>query len=175
MPVGCVAWQTTLLAENSADDEIPDSVAETLQASGVTDTAHQLVQGDSDEAQLSWNAAVGAPFIQTASTNASAAGGWEALPQVEGFTLNRTWELVPGAIMPFYSTAGIDPSAVKRALITFPGKCVFRGTGHGVLSFLALTSLYFFTVRHADLETHGSMQTCIATHLLQLTLTSRSA
>jgi hypothetical protein len=89
-------------------------------ASGVTDTTAQLVQGDSDEGQLSWNAAI--PFIQTPSTTADTAGGWQMIPQMEGFTLNRSWEVVPGAVMPFYITAGADPSQVKRAIITYPGK-----------------------------------------------------
>lgn len=89
-------------------------------ATGSTNVAAQIVQNDSDEAQLPWN--VDVPFIPTANTNISALGGWEALPQVDGFNLNRSWEVVPGAIMPFYSTANIDPSQVKRAVITFPGK-----------------------------------------------------
>jgi hypothetical protein len=62
------------------------------------------------------------PFLPTPSTNASAAGGWISIPELEGFTLNRTWEVVPGAIMPFYMTSGLDITQVKRALITFPGK-----------------------------------------------------
>jgi hypothetical protein len=92
------------------------------QASGVTDTNDQLEDNDSDESQLSWN--MGVPFIATANTNISAAGGWEALPVVEGFNLNRSWEVKPGAIMPFYSTSGLDPSQIKRAVITWPGKWV---------------------------------------------------
>ncbi|UZJ52903.1 hypothetical protein CBS101457_002223 [Exobasidium rhododendri] len=89
-------------------------------ASGITDTADQIVQGDSDEAQLYWNADV--PFIQSAATNITTASGWEELPQVEGFNLNRSWEVVPGAVMPFYSTANLDPAQIKRAVITWPGK-----------------------------------------------------
>ena len=62
------------------------------------------------------------PFIQTANTNISTAGGCEALPDVEGFSLNRTWEVVPGAVMPFYQTADLDPANIKRVVMTFPGK-----------------------------------------------------
>lgn len=90
-------------------------------ASGITDTAHQLVPGDSDEGQLPWNNGT-VPFIATPDTTASAAGGWQAIPDLQGFTLNRSWEVVPGAVMPFYITAGVDPTQVKRAVITFPGK-----------------------------------------------------
>jgi hypothetical protein len=92
----------------------------TIQASGVTDTADQVVQGDSDEGQLPWNDAV--YFFQSAATNVTTAGGWEELPDVQGFDLNRTWEVVPGAVMPFYSLSNLDPTAVKRAVITWPGK-----------------------------------------------------
>lgn len=44
------------------------------------------------------------------------------IPNLEGFYTNRTWEVVPGAIMPFYIKSGIEASAIKRALITWPGK-----------------------------------------------------
>jgi hypothetical protein len=98
----------------------PQNLLYVAKASGVLDRNAQIVQGDSDEGQLPWNAAV--PFLPTPSTNASAAGGWITIPELEGFTLNRTWEVVPGAIMPFYMTSGLDTTQVKRALITFPGK-----------------------------------------------------
>ncbi|UZJ53889.1 hypothetical protein CBS101457_003209 [Exobasidium rhododendri] len=89
-------------------------------ASAVVDWASQLVQGDSDEAQLSWNQF--APFVQTPNTTISATGGWQAVPALPGFDLNRTWEIKPGAIMPFYIKSGLDPAAVKRAIVTYPGK-----------------------------------------------------
>jgi hypothetical protein len=89
-------------------------------ASGITDTADQLVQGDSDEAQLPWNSAI--PFLPTPNTNISAAGGWISIPPLEGFDLNRTWEVLPNVIMPFYSLSGLDPAYIKRAIITWPGK-----------------------------------------------------
>lgn len=87
---------------------------------GILDTADQVVQGDSDEAQLPWNAAV--PFIPTSNTNITSAGGWIQVPQVDGFDLNRTWSVVPGAIMPFYSLTGLNNTQIKRAVITWPGK-----------------------------------------------------
>jgi hypothetical protein len=87
---------------------------------GITDTADQIVQGDSDEAQLPWNSAV--PFLNTPSTNASTAGGWVSIPALEGFDLNRTWQVLPNVIMPFYSLSGLDPANIKRAVITWPGK-----------------------------------------------------
>ncbi|PWN38074.1 uncharacterized protein FA14DRAFT_109635, partial [Meira miltonrushii] len=85
-----------------------------------TPTQYQLVQGDTDEAQLPQNA--GVPFLPTANTTADSAGGWQMIPEVVGFTLNRSWAVVPGAVMPFYITSGVDPAAIKRAVITFPGK-----------------------------------------------------
>lgn len=90
------------------------------QASGVTDTQLQIVSGDSDEAQLPGNEF--APFTQGASTNVSTQGGWEALPQQSGFDLNRTWEVIPGRIMPFYVSTNYDAQSIKRAVITWPGK-----------------------------------------------------
>jgi hypothetical protein len=86
----------------------------------VVDWASQLVQGDTDEAQLPWNS--WAPFLQTPNTTLSAEGGWQAIPAMAGFDLNRTWEIVPGAIMPFYIKSGLDPTKIKRALISYPGK-----------------------------------------------------
>jgi hypothetical protein len=88
--------------------------------SGRIDTADQLVTGDSDEGQLPWNSAV--PFLPTPATTVSSAGGWNAIPALEGFALNRSWEVLPNVIMPFYSLSIPDPSAIKRAVITWPGK-----------------------------------------------------
>jgi hypothetical protein len=87
---------------------------------GILDRMDQIVQGDSDEAQLPWNAAV--PFIQTPATNASSAGGWISIPDLDGFDLNRTWQVLPNVIMPFYIQSGRDAANVKRAVITWPGK-----------------------------------------------------
>lgn len=75
---------------------------------------------DSDNGQLPWNQ--NAPFIATPSTNISAEGGWNAIPELAGFSINRTWQVVPGAIMPFYIKSGLEPAAVKRAVISWPGK-----------------------------------------------------
>lgn len=75
---------------------------------------------DSDSGQLPWNSNIS--FSATPDTNISAALGWIAIPELSGFTTNRSWEVVPGAIMPFYVKSGVDASAVKRALISWPGK-----------------------------------------------------
>ncbi|PWN43141.1 hypothetical protein IE81DRAFT_289026, partial [Ceraceosorus guamensis] len=50
--------------------------------------------------------------------------GWTALPQQQGYDLNRSWEVVPGAVMPFYITsAGMyQRENVKRIVVTAPGK-----------------------------------------------------
>lgn len=44
------------------------------------------------------------------------------IPDLPGFDLNRTWEIIPGVIMPFYIKSGLDPNLVKRAVVTMPGK-----------------------------------------------------
>ncbi|KAI3479363.1 hypothetical protein L1887_58568 [Cichorium endivia] len=78
---------------------------------------HNLVE---DNTQLPWNANV--PFIAEAAVNGSVDGGWQALPNIEGMTLNRTFAVQPGAVMPFYQTQGYDASKVKRAVMIMPGK-----------------------------------------------------
>lgn len=52
----------------------------------------------------------------------TAEGGWASLPEVAGFTLNRTFAIMENAIQPFYITSNYDPSKIKRAIIVMPGK-----------------------------------------------------
>lgn len=73
-----------------------------------------------DAGQLPWNENV--PFIPEAAVNGSVDGGWQALPDIQGMTLNRTFAVAPGAVMPFYQTAGYDTSKIKRAVMIMPGK-----------------------------------------------------
>lgn len=58
--------------------------------------AGDLVQGDSDEGQLPWNSAV--PFVANANAAGDPTNGWQALPQMDGFTLNRSLVITEGAI-----------------------------------------------------------------------------
>ncbi len=44
------------------------------------------------------------PFTPEAAVNGSVDGGWQALPEIQGMTLNRTFAVAPGAVMPFYQT-----------------------------------------------------------------------
>ena len=90
------------------------------QTSGDIDNAFLIVQNAQQDSQLPWNSAV--PFIATPDATLSPTGGWQGLPSLEGFTLNRSWEIVPGAIMPFYMTAGLEAINVRRAVICWPGK-----------------------------------------------------
>ncbi|GAC94439.1 hypothetical protein PHSY_002010 [Pseudozyma hubeiensis SY62] len=73
-----------------------------------------------DNGQLPWNTNV--PFIPEAAVNGSVDGGWQALPEIQGMSLNRTFAAAPGAVMPFYQTAGYDSSKIKRAVMIMPGK-----------------------------------------------------
>ena len=73
-----------------------------------------------DAGQLPWNSNV--PFIAEAAVNGSVEGGWEALPEIQGMDLNRTFAVAPGAVMPFYQTQAYDASKVKRAIMVMPGK-----------------------------------------------------
>lgn len=51
----------------------------------------------------------------------SEADGWVALPQLGGFDLRRD-VIRDNAKMPYYITSNYDPSAIKKAVIIFPGK-----------------------------------------------------
>ncbi|PWN42969.1 hypothetical protein IE81DRAFT_289465 [Ceraceosorus guamensis] len=92
-----------------------------------------LISGDSESDpfgpnnQYSWNRNV--DWVPNANANpagddAQNTQGWTGLPDVVGFQLNRTWEVVPGATQPFYISAGWQDraSTIKRAVITMPGK-----------------------------------------------------
>ena len=73
-----------------------------------------------DAGQLPWNTNV--PFIPEAAVNGSVNGGWQALPDIQGMTLNRTFAVQPGAVMPFYQTQNYDNTKIKRAVMIMPGK-----------------------------------------------------
>ncbi|EPQ28733.1 uncharacterized protein PFL1_03537 [Pseudozyma flocculosa PF-1] len=91
-----------------------------------------IVQGDGNTANPPGLEQV--PFVATptATDLAQQLGitdgdtAWQALPDLEGFTLNRTFVAYQGLIMPFYITnnyqPGADNSAIKRVIMTMPGK-----------------------------------------------------
>lgn len=74
----------------------------------------------SDNGQLPWNTNV--PFIPEAAVDGSVDGGWKELPDIRGMTLNRTFAVQPGVVMPFYQTQGYDGTKIKRAVMIMPGK-----------------------------------------------------
>ncbi|PWN53822.1 hypothetical protein IE53DRAFT_309578 [Violaceomyces palustris] len=91
---------------------------------GSTRTDLQITKGEGNTAQLEKHSTV--PWVASPDTGGDPTYGWTALPEMEGFQLNRTWEVQQGMIMPFYITdnyrPGQDNSAIKRAIISFPGK-----------------------------------------------------
>lgn len=99
---------------------VPSLAHPRRQTSGEIDSAFLIVQNAQQDSQLPWNSVV--PFIAAPDATLSSTGGWQGLPSLEGFTLNRSWEIVPGAIMPFYMTAGLEAANVRRAVICWPGK-----------------------------------------------------
>ncbi|PWN95886.1 hypothetical protein FA09DRAFT_331826 [Tilletiopsis washingtonensis] len=92
--------------------------------------------GDADAAeseQWPWNRGRNITYVNNAvavpgTINGAAAPeneeGWTALPQLEGFDLNRTWVVKETATQPFYITSGWQQraSTIKRAVLVFPGK-----------------------------------------------------
>ncbi|KAN0064748.1 hypothetical protein ACQY0O_001805 [Thecaphora frezii] len=81
---------------------------------------YDLVQGDETTQQLPWNN--GIPMTRVPAVNGSDDGGWQFLPDLDGFTLNRTFKVRGDATMPFYISNSYDASQIKRAVIIMPGK-----------------------------------------------------
>ncbi|PWN19134.1 hypothetical protein BCV69DRAFT_45425 [Microstroma glucosiphilum] len=76
---------------------------------------------DADQANAyPWTSSI--PFVANAAASGSADGGWQALPDLEGFTLNRTIEIRDGAIQPAYITANYNAASIKRGILVMPGK-----------------------------------------------------
>ncbi|SPO27295.1 uncharacterized protein UTRI_10412 [Ustilago trichophora] len=104
-----------------------DPVAAAKAANALPFIAGQYATGNlyrynlaTDSGQLPWNTNV--PFIAEAAVNGSTDEGWQALPEIEGMTLNRTFAVQPNVVMPFYQTQGYDASKIKRAVMIMPGK-----------------------------------------------------
>lgn len=87
-----------------------------------------IIKDDGGSSNPPWLSQV--PFVATpgAENQGAADGqfGWKAVPDLEGFTLNRTFQVKPGLIMPMYISQsykpGQDNSRIQRAIITMPGK-----------------------------------------------------
>lgn len=80
-----------------------------------------IITSDSDEGNgYIWTQNF--PFVPNANANGSPDTGWQGLPDLEGFTLNRSIVVRQGAIQPVYITANYNPESIKRAVIVFPGK-----------------------------------------------------
>ncbi|KAN0061109.1 hypothetical protein ACQY0O_006844 [Thecaphora frezii] len=73
-----------------------------------------------DNAQLPWNS--GIYFEPEANVAGDPDNGWQELPEIAAFDLNRTWTVKDNAIMPFYQSKGYDVQQVKRAVLIMPGK-----------------------------------------------------
>lgn len=92
---------------------------------GNTDVTGNLLQGDGNY-NFPWipNSTYFAPI---ANVNGSDTTGWQFLPDVPGFNLNRTFSVYnvfknESGVLPFYITNIGDPTKVLRAIIVWPGK-----------------------------------------------------
>ncbi|SPO22101.1 uncharacterized protein UTRI_02105_B [Ustilago trichophora] len=87
-----------------------------------------IIKDDGDSSNPPWLSQV--PFVQTPAAENQQLGdglmGWKVVPDLEGFTLNRTWQVLPNLVMPMYVSQsykpGQDNSNIQRAIITMPGK-----------------------------------------------------
>ncbi|GAK63755.1 uncharacterized protein PAN0_003d1963 [Moesziomyces antarcticus] len=87
-----------------------------------------IIKDDGGTSNPPWLSQV--PFVATPNADSQPAPNgspvWKSVPDLEGFTLNRTFNVVPGLVMPMYISAnyrpGEDNSRIQRAIITMPGK-----------------------------------------------------
>lgn len=118
-----------------ADEQDPLKAAADIQQmqyvpnnSSVANPDWLIIKDDGGTSNPPWLSQV--PFVQTpAADNLQVADGlmgWKVVPDLEGFTLNRTWQVLPGLTMPMYISQsyrpGEDNSRIQRAIITLPGK-----------------------------------------------------
>ncbi|SPO30374.1 uncharacterized protein UTRI_06304 [Ustilago trichophora] len=93
-------------------------------AAGNTDTTYNLLQGDG-YSNFQWNN--NTYFNPSAATNGSDTTGWQALPDIPAFTLNRTFSVYnvfknESGVLPFYISNQADNTKVLRAIVVWPGK-----------------------------------------------------
>lgn len=94
---------------------------------GNTDTTYTLLNNSINGGYYNfpWNENV--TFYPNAATNGSDTGGWQELPEITGFTLNRTFSVYnvfknESGVLPFYISNNADPTKVLRAIVVWPGK-----------------------------------------------------
>ncbi|KAN0063149.1 hypothetical protein ACQY0O_004313 [Thecaphora frezii] len=95
-------------------------------------TADLIVQGDGNTANPDFLGNITFVATPAATDRAQELGitdgdtAWQGLPDLDGFTLNRTFTVYSNLTMPFYVTNNYQPtgdnSGIKRAIITMPGK-----------------------------------------------------
>ncbi|KAJ1029396.1 hypothetical protein NDA13_002647 [Ustilago tritici] len=118
-----------------ADEQDPlKAAADIQQMEGVPNSSSEpkpdwlIIKDDGSNGNPPWLSQV--PFVATPQANtitlASGKSGWQNVPDMEGFTLNRTWKVLPDLNMPMYISSnyqpGQDNSRIQRAIITMPGK-----------------------------------------------------
>lgn len=77
-----------------------------------------------DGQQYPWFADI--PVTSDPSVNGSEDGGWQSLPQIQGFTFNESFAVYnkwgnESGIFPYYIAVD-DPQTVERFIVVFPGK-----------------------------------------------------
>ncbi|SJX62000.1 uncharacterized protein SRS1_10621 [Sporisorium reilianum f. sp. reilianum] len=87
-----------------------------------------IIKDDGDSSNPPWLSQV--PFVPTPDAQNMQVGdgnmAWKEVPDLQGFTLNRTFQVLPNLVMPMYISQsykpGEDNSRIQRAIITMPGK-----------------------------------------------------
>ncbi|CDW99769.1 hypothetical protein, partial [Sporisorium scitamineum] len=87
-----------------------------------------IIKDDGGSSNPPWLSQV--PFVQTPNAQNMQVGdglmAWKEVPELDGFTLNRTFQVLPNLVMPMYISQsykpGEDNSRIQRAIITLPGK-----------------------------------------------------
>ena len=105
-------------------DALPNVAGNNL---GNTDTSGTLLNNSINGGYYNflWNQDVW--FNPNAATNGSDTGGWQELPEITGFTLNRTFSVYnvfnnESGVLPFYISNQADNTLVRRAIVVWPGK-----------------------------------------------------
>jgi len=112
---------TDPLGAAQAADALP-GVAQN--ANGNTDPSGDILQGDGNQ-NYPWSN--NTYFCPIAAVNGSDTGGWQFLPDIPAFTLNRTFSVYnvyknESGVLPFYITDIADNTKVLRAIVVWPGK-----------------------------------------------------
>ncbi|TKY87306.1 hypothetical protein EX895_003983 [Sporisorium graminicola] len=118
-----------------ADEQDPIKAAADIQQmqfipnnSSVPNPDWLILKDDGGSSNPPWLSQV--PFVQTPNAQNMQVGdglmAWKEVPDLEGFTLNRTFQVLPNLVMPMYISQsykpGQDNSRIQRAIVTLPGK-----------------------------------------------------